>query len=126
MVDEDVLFSVTLRNKETGLERLCGFFGQGSNEVSPYLLHETYCCDTLVILVTVQYPWRHALPRYVRILETYAFRASDFAFIDMTPGPLTDIALADDTACDPSEIDMLPPIKVRCRVDHDEKPFEFF
>jgi hypothetical protein len=62
----------------------------------------------------------------VQVLDTFAFRASDLEFIDVAFGPQTDIALADDTAYEPSEIDMLPPIRVRCLGGHDEKPFEFF
>lgn len=125
MVDEDIRFSVMLLDKETGLERLHEFYGQGSNEVSPYQLHESYCCDTSVILLTVEYPWRHALPQYVRVLETYAFRASDFEFIDVSFGPLTDIALQDSTYPEELDADMLPPVGVRCLSEPVGKPFEF-
>ena len=83
-LDEDVRFSVTLHDKETGLERRHEFDGQGSNEAFPYLMEQNHYCDTSVILLTVQYPWRHALPQYVRVLETYAFRSKDFEFIDVT------------------------------------------
>jgi len=62
----------------------------------------------------------------VRTLETYAFEAADFEFIDVAFGHLTDIALADDSAYDPSEIDLLPPIRVRCLAGQGEKAFEFF
>lgn len=125
-LDEDVHFSVTLHDKETGLERRHEFDGQGSNEAFPYLMEQTHYCDTSVILLTVQYPWRHSLPQYLRVLETYAFRASDFSFVDSTFGPLTDIALADVSAYGPSELDMLPPIKVQCLLGNDLQPFEFF
>jgi hypothetical protein len=83
-------------------------------------------CDTTTILLTIQFPWRHDLPEYSRILDTYAFRSSDFAFIDVAYGTLTDIALAEETAYDPADLDMLPPIRVRCLIGQDEKPFEFF
>ena len=83
-------------------------------------------CETSTILLTLEYPWRHDLPQYNRVLETYAFRTSDFVFIDVAYGPLTDIALADDMAYELSDVDMLPPISVRCLNGQVEKPFEFF
>ncbi len=83
-------------------------------------------CDTTTILLTIQFPWRQDLPQYSRILDTYAFRSSDFAFIDVAYGPLTDIALADDVAYELSDVEMLPPIRVRCLNGQVEKPFEFF
>lgn len=125
-VNDDVRFAVTLRDKENGTVRRHEFDGQGTNDPSPFQLEESYLCGTPVILLTVQYPWRHALPEFVRVLDTLAFRESDFAFIDMAFGPLTDIALADDTAYDPAEREMLPPIRVRCLSGKDAKPFEFF
>lgn len=39
---------------------------------------------------------------------------------------LTEVALADDTVYAPSEIGMPPPIKVRCLLGNDAKPFAFF
>jgi hypothetical protein len=39
---------------------------------------------------------------------------------------LTDIALADDSAYDPADLEMLPAIRVRCLTGQDAKPFEFF
>ena len=125
-VDQDVRFAITLGDTKTGLRRRREFDGQGDNDPNPIQLAWMRYCDTSTILLTIEYPWRHDLPQYTRILETYAFRASDFAFIGMTYGPLTDIALADHTAYAPSEIDMLPPIKVRCLLGNDAKPFEFF
>lgn len=125
-VDDDVRFAVTLRNKETGITKRHEFDGEGASDPSPFQLEESYLCSTPVILLTVQYPWRHALPEFVRVLDTLAFRETDFAFIDMIHGPLTDIALADHTVYAPSELDMLPPIKVRCLFGNDAKPFEFF
>ena len=125
-VDESVRFSVSLRDKETGLEKIHEFDAPVPEIPAAYQMEHGYYCDTSVILLTVDYPWRHAWPQVVRILDTYAFRESDFEFIDVTFGPLTDIALADDTAYEPSDIDMLPPIRVRCLVGLDEKPFEFF
>lgn len=125
-VDEDVRFAVTLRNKETGVVKRHEFDGEGASDPSPFQLEESYLCGTPVILLTVQYPWRHALPEFVRVLDTLAFRETDFAFIDIAFGPLTDIALADDTFYEPSDLDMLPPIRVRCLTGQDGKPFEFF
>ncbi|MES2143764.1 MAG: hypothetical protein V4516_05270 [Pseudomonadota bacterium] len=125
-VDEDVRFAITLGDTKTGFQRRHEFDGQGVNDPSPFQLAWMRYCDTTTILLTLEYPWRHDLPQYTRILETYAFRASDFAFIDITHGPLTDIALADDTAYETSEIDMLPPIRVHCLLGNDAKPFEFF
>lgn len=125
-VNDDVRFAVTLRDKETGLIIRHEFDGEGTNDPSPFQLEESYLCGTPVILLTVEYPWRHALPEFVRVLDTLAFRESDFAFIDMAYGTLTDIALADDTAYDPADLDMLPPIRVRCLLGNDAKPFEFF
>jgi hypothetical protein len=125
-VNDDVRFAVTLRDKENGTVRRHEFDGQGTNDPSPFLLEESYLCGTPVILLTVQYPWRHALPEFTRVLDTLAFRETDFAFIDIAFGPLTDIALAEDTFYEPSDLDMLPPIRVRCLTGQDGKPFEFF
>jgi hypothetical protein len=125
-VNEDVRFAVTLRNKETGLVRRHEFDGEGASDPSPFQMITTGYCGTSVLLLTVDYPWRHALPKFGRVLETLAFRESDFAFIDMAFGPLTDIALSDDSAYDPADLDMLPPIRVRCLNGQDGKPFEFF
>lgn len=125
-VDDDARFSVTLENRETGLQRRHEFDGQGASDPAPFLVKHRYYCNTPVILLTVEYPWRHDLPQYVQVLDTFAFRTSDLEFIDVTFGPLTNIALADDTAYEPSEIDMLPPIRVHCLLGNDEKPFEFF
>ena len=125
-VDDDVRFAVTLRNKETGITKRHEFDGEGASDPSPFQLEESYLCGTPVILLTVQFPWRHALPEFVRVLDTFAFRETDFAFIDVAFGPLTDIALADDSAYDPADLFMLPPTRVRCLIGQAEKPFEFF
>ena len=124
-VDDSVRLSVTLRDKETGVERRHEFDAPVPEIPEPYLMDYSYDCDTAVILLTVQYPWRHDWARYVRIFETYAFREADFEFIDVSDGPLTDIALQDNTH--PEELDpkMLPPIGVRCLSEPDGKPFEF-
>lgn len=125
-VDDDVRFSVTLESRETGLKRRHEFDGQGASDPDPVLVAHRYYCDTPVILLTVEYPWRHDLPQYVQVLDTFAFRASDLVFIDATFGPLTDIALTEDSAYAPTELDMLPPIRVHCLLGNDAKPFEFF
>lgn len=124
-IDDDVRFSVTLTNKETGFERRHEFDGQGTNDPSPYLLEYRYDCGTDVILLTVEYPWRHALPMYVRVLETFAFRDSDFEFIDVAIGPATDIALLDSTVPESKDLNMQPPILVECLPKDSKVPFRF-
>lgn len=119
-------FTIHLTDKMTGLQASHEFVGEGANDPEPFLLVQSRYCDMPVILLTVKFPWRHALPQYLRVLETYAFRASDFKFVDATFGPLTDIALTDDTGYATSELDMLPPIRVHCLLGNDAKPFEFF
>lgn len=122
---DDLHFSIALHNNETGLEKKYEFEGEGSTDPSPFQLEETYLCGTPVILLTIKYPWQHALPEFNRLLDTLAFNSTDFALIDTAFGPLTDIALADNTAYDPADLDMLPPIRVRCLAGGKGKPFEF-
>ena len=124
-LNDDVRFAVTLRDKETGRVIRHEFDGEGTNDPSPFQVEESYLCGTPVILLTVQYPWRHALPEFVRVLDTFAFRRTDFAFIDVAFGPVTDIAIADDSAYDPADLEMLPPIRVHCLDSQDGKPFVF-
>lgn len=123
-VDDDVRFSVTLTDGETGFKRRHEFDGQGSNDVSPYLMQERYACGVDVILLTVEYPWRHDLPQYVQVLDTFAFRDSNFEYIDDTFGPLTDIAIMDSWNPD-RNLKMLPPILVECLPKGSEVPFRF-
>lgn len=122
----DDRFAIGLTDKVTGLRKGYEFEGEGANDPSPFLLAHGRYCDTSVIMLTVEYPWRHDLPEFQRVLSTFAFRRSDFAFIDVAHGPLTDIALADDMAYELSDLDMLPPIRVRCLNGQVENPFEFF
>lgn len=122
----DDRFAIGLTDKLTGQRKSHEFEGEGANDPSPFLLAYSRYCDTSVILLTVEYPWRHDLPEFQRVLSTFAFSQSDFAFIDVASGTLTDIALAEETAYDPADLDMLPPIRVRCLTGQDEKPFEFF
>ena len=124
-VDENSRFSVTLRAKETGLERRHEFDAPVPETPEPYLMKHSYNCDTSVIQLTVEYPFRHDWPQVVRTLETYAFRESDFEFIDATYGPLTDIALQDSTYPEQLPADMLAPVGVRCLSEPGGKPFEF-
>jgi|GEM_PF-1703512 len=124
-VDDDVLFSVTLLNKENGFERRHEFDGQGANDPWPFQLRYMNYCDTMTILLTVEYPWRHALPLHSRVLETFAFRASDFAFIDVAFGPLTDIALLDSNETEAEDMSMQPPILVECISDRAGIPLRF-
>ena len=125
MIDEDVRFSVKLRDKETGHEMSHEFDAPVPEIPEPFQMEIGYYCDTSVILLTVEYPWRHDLPQYVRVLDTYAFRASDFEFIDVAFGPLTDIALQDSTYPEELDPDMLPPVGVQCLSEQDGKPFAF-
>lgn len=118
-------FTINMTDKVTGLQIGHEFEGEGANDPEPFLLVRSQYCDTPVILLTVKFPWRHALPQYLRLLETYAFRESDLKFIDATLGPLTDIALADNTVYEAFELEMLPPIKVRCLAGGNGRPFEF-
>ena len=122
---DEVHFLITLHNKETGFERKYEFEGEGATDPAPFQLAYMHYCGTMTILLTVEYPWRHALPQYVRVLSTFAFRESDFDFIDVAFGPLTDIALQDSTYPEELDPDMLPPIGVRCLSEPDGKPFEF-
>lgn len=124
-VDHDIRFSIALTNKETGIQRFRQFDAPVPEIPVPIQMQESNFCDTPVVLLTVEYPWRHDWPQVLRTMETYAFRESDFAFIDVAFGPLTDIALADDTAYDPADLDMLPQIRVRCLTGRNGKPFEF-
>ncbi len=125
-VDESVRFSVTLHDKETGLERRHEFDAPGPGMPEPYLMKYSHDCDISVIQLTVEAPWLHEWPQYVRLLDTYAFREADFEFIDVTDGPLTDIALQDSTYPEELPADMLPPVGVRCLSEPGGKPFEFF
>ncbi len=118
-------FSITLREKETGFEKRHEFEGQGANDPSPFQFSYMNYCDTMTILLTVEYPWRHALPQYSRVLETFAFRASDFAFIDMTFGPVTDIALLDSSEIAAEDMAMQPSILVECISGEGGSPFRF-
>ena len=121
----DDRFEIGLTDRVTGLRKGHEFEGEGANDPSPFWLAHSRYCDTSVIMLTVEYPWRHDLPEFQRVLSTFAFRRSDFAFIDVAYGPLTDIALADDTAYKFADLAMLPPIRVRCLLGNDAKPFEF-
>lgn len=122
----DDRFAIDLTDKPSGQRRSHEFEGEGANDPSPFLLAYGRYCDIAVILLTVEYPWRHDLPEFQRVLSTFAFSQSNFAFIDVAYGALTEIALADDTAYDPGDVDMLPPIRVRCLTGQDERPFEFY
>ena len=119
-------FEIALIDKATGLREGHEFEGEGANDPSPFLLAHGRYCNTAVIMLTVEYPWRHDLPEFQRVLSTFAFRRSDFAFIDVAYGSLTDIALADVTAYELADQDMLPPIRVRCLNGQHEKTFKFF
>lgn len=125
-INENVRFSVTLRDKETGVERHHEFDAPVPEITEPYLMDYSYDCETSVIQLTVKYPIRHDWPQVVRILETYAFRETDFEFIDVTDGPLTDIALQDSNYPEVLPPDMLPPVGVSCLSEASWKPFKFF
>jgi hypothetical protein len=91
----------------------------------PFLIVEGRYCDTSVILLTIEFPWRHSLPQYSRVLDTYAFRMSDLAYVDMTAGPATDIALLDGSEIEAEDMSMQPPILVECIPDRGGRPFKF-
>jgi len=122
---DDSRFAITLTDTESGFERRHEFDGQGANDPGPYLLEYRYDCGVDVILLTVEYPWRHALPMYVRVLDTFAFREKDFEFIDVAFGPLTDIALMDSTVPESAHLDMQPPVLVECLPKGSSLPFRF-
>ena len=124
-VDDDVRFSITLRDKVSGAEKRYEFDGEGASDPSPFLLDTGQYCGASVVLLTIKYPWRHALPQYARVLETFAFRAGDLAFIDRALGPLTDIALREDGQIERDEAGMHHPIGVRCLADPKESLFRF-
>ena len=125
-VDHDVRFSIVLTDKETGAQRRHEFDAPVPEVPEPFQMQQSYYCGAPVILLSVEYSWRHNWQEVRRIMETYAFRSTDFAFIDVAFGPLTDIALAEDSAYDPTDLEILPPIRVRCLTGQVEKPFEFF
>jgi len=124
-VDEDVRFVITMRNTQTGFERQHEFDGEGASDPSPFQLASMHYCDSPVVLLTIEYPWRHELPQYARVLETFAFRSSDFAFIDKAFGPLTDIALLDSQDEGAKDFGMQPPVLVECLSDPIGTPFMF-
>lgn len=124
-VDDGVRFSVTLSDNETGFERRHEFDGQGASDPSPYHMEYRNYCGTDVILLTVEYPWRHALPQYVRVLDTFAFDYSDFSFIDMEFGPPSDFALLDSSDPESDVLRMQPPFLVECLPAGSEVPFRF-
>jgi hypothetical protein len=125
-VDDDVRFSIVFTDKETGAQRRYELDAPVPEVPEPFQIRESYYCGSPVILLSVEYPWRHRWPELRRMIDTYAFRETDFAFIDVAFGPITDIALAEDSVYDPIDLDMLPPIRVRCLTGQDGKPFEFF
>ena len=73
-VDADIRFSVTLTNKDTGIRRNHEFDAPVPEMPVPFQMEESYYCDTSVVLLTVEYPWRHDWPQVARTMETYAFR----------------------------------------------------
>ena len=65
------------------------------------------------------------MPQYSRVLDTYAFRMSDLAYVDMTAGPATDIALLDISEVEAEDMSMQPPILVECIGDRGGRLFRF-
>lgn len=124
-VDHGVRFSVTLTDNETGFERRHEFDGSATNNPFPYHLEYRNYCGTDVILLTVEYPWRHALPQYVRVLDTFAFDYSDFSFIDMEFGPPSDFALLDSSDPESDVLRMQPRFLVECLPAGSKVPFRF-
>lgn len=118
-------FAIHLTDKTTGRQVNYEFDGEGANDPVPFLMVEGRYCDTSVILLTIEFPWRHSLQQYTRVLDTYAFRMSDLAYVDMTAGPVTDIALLDSSEIEAEDMSMQPPILVECISDHGGSPFRF-
>lgn len=118
-------FAIYMTDKTTGRQVHYEFDGEGANDPEPFLIVEGRYCDTSVILLTIEFPWRHPLPQYSRVLDTYAFRMSDLAYVDMTAGPATDIALLDSSEIEAENMSMQPPILVECIADRSGGPFRF-
>lgn len=118
-------FDIYLTDKTTGRQVHYEFDGEGANDPEPLLIVEGRYCDTSVILLTIEFPWRHSLPQYSRVLDTYAFRMSDLAYVDMTAGPATDIALHDGSETEAEDMSMQPPILVECIGDRGGSLFRF-
>lgn len=118
-------FAIYLADKVTGRQVDYEFDAEGANDPVPFLMVEGRYCDTLVTLLTIEFPWRHSLPQYTRVLDTYAFRMSDLAYVDMTAGPVTDIALLDSSEIEAEDMSMQPPILVECIGDRGGSPFRF-
>lgn len=121
----DDRFAIHLTDKVTGRQVDHEFDGEGANDPKPFLMVEGSYCNISVILLTIEFPWRHSLQQYTRVLDTYAFRTSDLAYIDMTAGPVTDIALLDSSEIEPEDMSMQPPILVECISDRAGAPFRF-
>ncbi|MEZ5778089.1 MAG: hypothetical protein R3E44_06975 [Paracoccaceae bacterium] len=124
-VNEDIRFSVTLFNNEIGFERRHEFEAPVPETPMPFQLEQRNICGASTILLAVEYPWRHDWPQVVRILDTFAFRGSDFAFIDVAAGALTDIALLDTSQIEAEDMSMQPQILVECLSDSSGSPFRF-
>jgi len=124
-VDQDIRFSVTLRNNETGFERRHEFDASVPEMPTPFQFEQRRICDINAILLTVDYPWLHHWPQVARIMDTFAFRATDLAFIDVVEGALTDIALLDTSQIEAEDMSMQPPILVECVSGPSEEMFRF-
>jgi hypothetical protein len=72
----------------------------------------------------LQYLSRHDLPEFIRVLNTFAVRETDFALIDVAFGPLSDIALSEDTSYDPADLAILPPTALRRLAGQPDTPVE--
>jgi hypothetical protein len=118
-------FDIYLTDKTTGRQVHYEFDGEGANDPEPFLIVEGRYCDTSFTLLTIEFPWRHSLPQYSRVLDTYAFRMSDLAYVDMTAGPATDIALLDSSEIEAEDMSMQPPILVECIGDRGGSLFRF-
>lgn len=118
-------FAIYLTDKATGRQVDYEFDGEGANDPVPFLMVEGRYCNTSVILLTIEFPWRHSLRQYTRVLDTYAFRMTDLAYVDMPAGPVTDIALLDRSEIEAEDMSMQPPIFVECTPDQGGSPFRF-
>lgn len=118
-------FAIHLTDKTSGRQVYYEFDGEGATDPEPFLMVEGQYCNMSAILLTIEFPWRHSLPRYARVLDTYAFRATDLAYIDMTAGSVTDIALLDISKIAAEDMAMQPPVLVECISDEGGSPFRF-
>ncbi len=117
--------SIHLTDKRTGRPVEYEFDGEGANDPEPFLMVKGRSCDTSVILLTIEFPWRHSLQQYTRVMDTFAFRMSDLAYVDRTAGPVTEIALLGSSGIEADDTSMQPTIHVECIGDRGGSLYRF-